>query len=316
MQRWRRRPGSTQAVGDPVPAFGWNAVSGADHYEFQISGASRLQRAHLGRTHEPARTRGSRSIKSIADCTCTWRVRAVTAKHVGGWSSPVTYDKVTARRDYRHAGRRRHGHLPNAARADTGSRSTAPRSTRCWSATRRASPASPPRRPRPTFYVPPTWLAPGIHYWSVAPKDADGNVGSYSTAAVVHWVWPNTVNNLTVTDTVDNTGDDNADDTIFEPRFSWDPVQGAARYEIEINTDSNWATRLDRLRQRVGAGHLDLADALLPTATTTGACARSTPPVSRATGASAATRLDPGDTLQPDVRSPGRRPSPTCACAT
>ena len=33
--------GTTTSVGEPVPAFAWNAVTGADHYTFELdSGAS------------------------------------------------------------------------------------------------------------------------------------------------------------------------------------------------------------------------------------------------------------------------------------
>ncbi len=65
---------------------------------------------------------------------------------------------------------------------------------------------------------------------------------AYSTPQSFDWEWPSTVSGLTVTDTVDSTGDSYADDTIYEPRFSWDAVAGAAKYDVDISLDSNFAT--------------------------------------------------------------------------
>ena len=71
--------GFNTSIGDPVPAFGWNAVSGADHYEFQISGALGFNAPLEDLTVKNTRVTLD---KSIADCSCTWRVRALTSGNV------------------------------------------------------------------------------------------------------------------------------------------------------------------------------------------------------------------------------------------
>ena len=93
-----------------------------------------------------------------------------------------------------------------------------------------------------TSYSPPAWLSPGQHWWAVAAKDAEGAFTPYSTPISFTWDWPSTVSGLTVTDGVDGTGDPVADDAIFEPRFSWDAVPGAAKYDLDVSTDTNFAS--------------------------------------------------------------------------
>ncbi len=93
-----------------------------------------------------------------------------------------------------------------------------------------------------TSYSPPAWLSPGQHWWAVAAKDAEGAFTPYSTPISFTWDWPSTVSGLTVTDGVDGTGDPVADDAIFEPRFSWDTVPGAAKYDLDVSTDTNFAS--------------------------------------------------------------------------
>ena len=76
-------PGSGASV-DSVPVFSWSAVSGADHYQFQIAATN---------TFSPALysidTRNTQAALSdvLQNKTYYWRVRAMTATNGGGaWS--------------------------------------------------------------------------------------------------------------------------------------------------------------------------------------------------------------------------------------
>src|SRR5205085_5702838 len=76
-------------------------------------------------------------------------------------------------------------------------------------------------------------LATGTYYWNVIPLDAEGNRGAASPTASFSWTWPSTTNLLV--------SDLNTSDEVYDPQFSWAPVAGAARYEVEINSSSDFA---------------------------------------------------------------------------
>lgn len=105
-----------------------------------------------------------------------------------------------------------------------------------------------------TAYSPGTRLATGDYYWSVTPIDAEGNQGTASPVFHFHWQqWPNAPT-LTVTDLDPST-------EVYDPQFSWTPVQGAAKYQVEVNSDPNWATG-----SKVCCSGFTIATALTPAA--------------------------------------------------
>jgi hypothetical protein len=67
----------------------------------------------------------------------------------------------------------------------------------------------------------------------VIPLDAEGNRGAASSTASFSWTWPST--------TTLQVNDLNAAAEVYDPQFSWAPVAGAARYEVEINSSSDFA---------------------------------------------------------------------------
>src|SRR5204862_7832446 len=75
--------------------------------------------------------------------------------------------------------------------------------------------------------------APGVYSWGVPPLDAEGNRGAPSAVASFPWSWPST--------TPPQVSDLVGDPELFDPRFSWDAVPGAARYEVEINSSVDFA---------------------------------------------------------------------------
>src|SRR5262249_48142165 len=80
-----------------------------------------------------------------------------------------------------------------------------------------------------TQFSPSGRLANGTYYWAVQPIDAEGHVGAQSAVWSFTWNWPTTTN-LTVTDL-------DPSSQVYDPQFSWDPVPGAAKYEVEVNSD-------------------------------------------------------------------------------
>jgi len=85
-----------------------------------------------------------------------------------------------------------------------------------------------------TSFSPSARLANGTYYWAVQPIDAEGRAGAQSPIWHFTWNWP-TDTSLTVTDL-------DPSSQVYDPQFSWDPVAGAAKYEIEINSDEGFAS--------------------------------------------------------------------------
>jgi len=84
-----------------------------------------------------------------------------------------------------------------------------------------------------TTFTPAAALAPGTYYWGVTALDAEGNRGVPSAAGSFTWAWPSA--------TTPQVADLASAPELFDPRFSWDPVPGAARYEVEINPSVDFA---------------------------------------------------------------------------
>ena len=76
-------------------------------------------------------------------------------------------------------------------------------------------------------------LAPGTYYWSITPLDAAGHAGTPATTASFVWAWPST--------TTPSFTDLAPAPEIVDPSFSWTAVPGAAGYEVEVNSSSDFA---------------------------------------------------------------------------
>ncbi|MDQ2983761.1 MAG: hypothetical protein M3R70_07530 [Actinomycetota bacterium] len=76
-------------------------------------------------------------------------------------------------------------------------------------------------------------LAAGTYYWGITPVDAEGNKGAPSPVASFVWTWPSTTTASVV--------DLNSAPEVYDPQFSWNPVSGAAYYEVEINSSQDFA---------------------------------------------------------------------------
>jgi hypothetical protein len=222
-----------------LPAISWGAVRGAARYEYQVAADAHFNSIALGtgpgrgtnRTHNLA----AALEKTVPDGTYYWRVRAVTAQDkVGSWSRVrrvvkawTTVPQITG------------------GDGDTVSWPATPLVFR-WSSVPYATkyritvatdPAlsnvvlgtsTQPAETTGTNFAMPASLAPGPYYWAVTPLDADGHRGARSRVAAFLWSWPTT--------TTTSLADLNPDLRVFDPMFSWSPVPGAARYEVEVNS--------------------------------------------------------------------------------
>jgi hypothetical protein len=218
---------------DRTPAFAWNGVAGAVRYEFQVSadpGFNSTQASFMTKN-----TRAS-LVKTLTNGTYWWRVRADDgAGHVSGWSTPLSFVKAW-------------GPAPTLTAPANGATVVFPDTplTLKWNSVPLAaeyrldiasdlSLSSPiasqyPLETQALQYTVPEALANGTYYWAVTPIDAQGNLGDRSSVRSFAWSWPYTPQNAEVADLAD------AEPEFYDPQFSWDPVPGAARYEVEVSS--------------------------------------------------------------------------------
>jgi hypothetical protein len=219
-----------------LPAFAWNAVRGAAKYEFAIAADAGFNSPVLGVGEGQFFTRNTRATvkKTLPNGTYWWRVRAVgSGGAVSPWTSPRPLRKAWT-------------HAPTLLSPTQGAVASHPATPLVlkWSAVPHAAKynvtiASDPAlgsavfgqtnvETRGTSYAPRALLLPpGTYYWGVTPLDSQGHRGAPSAVGSFTWLWP--------TATATNVGDLRADAEVYDPFFAWDPVPGAAKYELEIN---------------------------------------------------------------------------------
>jgi hypothetical protein len=259
-------PGSG-AVVEFLPAFAWAPVANADHYEFQFAADSGFNSPVLGQGLDQFTTRNTRATlpKTVPNGTYWWRVRAVTAD---GGVSPWSPGRSIVKR-WSAAG--------SLQSPPGGASLTYPSNpvVLSWSPVAGAAqylvsvgsdpalgslvlkyqnqdnPNGPPNVAATNAAVT-TALAPGTYYWSITPVDAEGNRGAPSPVASFNWSWPST--------TTARVTDLNPAGEVYDPQFSWDPVPGAVRYEVEVNSTSYFAPG-----SKVCCGGTTIATSLSPT---------------------------------------------------
>ena len=218
-----------------LPAFAWERVTGADHYEFQL--AADVGFNSLMYSVSTKNTRATPD-KTVPNGEYYWRVRTVDS--VGGvspWSPFSTIVKLWA------------GDPTLSSPADNAviSYPADPLVLR-WTAVPGAAKyrvfvatdqglsnlvsGTNPWEVQALNLVPNVLLPQNTYYWAVTPLDAQGNPGEQSEIRSFTWTWPSGTT-PTLTDLNDTT-------EVFDPEFSWDAVPGAARYEVEVNSDVNF----------------------------------------------------------------------------
>ena len=231
-------PSGGQTV-DTSPTFVWSAVSGADHYDIQISGTSGFTSIVTSGTTKNTRFAPTTALQSG---TYYWRVRAGGTSSNGAWSaaraftvdwadvatavSPQDGDSIV----YPDPFLLRWTAVPGAQKYQV-SISSDPNLS---SLVAGYPTVDEPTTTSATAYSPASRLASGTYYWAVTPIDAEGHLGTQSQVYNLTWTWPDSTT-LSLTDLDPNP-------QVFDPQFSWTPVQGAAKYEVEVNSDQNWAS--------------------------------------------------------------------------
>jgi hypothetical protein len=225
-----------------LPSFTWKMVKGADQYEFQLAGDRRFGSIVLGtgRGKGSFRTRNTAATvdKTIPDGRYFWRVRAISAAgRAGRWASARAVTKEWSL-------------APQLKEPADGATVSWPSQSLVlkWNAVAHATKylvsigtdeglsnlvvgnASKPPETQGTVFAFASTLAPGTYYWAITPLDAEGHRGTRSRTASFKWGWPSRSAWLA--------RDDNQDaiTEVFDPRLSWAPVPGAARYQVEIST--------------------------------------------------------------------------------
>jgi hypothetical protein len=230
---------STQSL----PAFSWSATKGASTYQFQLSADSRFGSIVKGGSITTANTYAT--IATLpADGEYFWRVRGIDSKgNAGKWSSTRSLTKSWSTR-------------PALLQPPSGSAISYPATplVLTWSAVPEAVHYSLQIATDPSFassvksvttggtsYAVTSTLPAGTYYWSVTPLDAEDHKGSRSATGSFDWSWPTG----TTLNVFDSTGTQPLDSTglveVLSPELSWNPVPGAARYEVEVNPSADFA---------------------------------------------------------------------------
>jgi hypothetical protein len=223
-----------------IPALTWSSVTGAASYEYQVAADPQFHSIVLGSgpgkgtsiTHNLAAALD----KSQTDGTYYWRVRGLTkTKEPGAWSSTRSVVKSWSQ-------------APQLVAPADGTEVAWPsvplvlKWTPVASATEYVvtistdphlsntvvgSTASPTKTWGTAFALPGT-LPAGQYWWAITPIDTAGHRGTRSTIRTFKWSWP--------TGAATQVKSVNPSLGVFEPQFSWTPVPGAARYEVQVNT--------------------------------------------------------------------------------
>jgi hypothetical protein len=224
-----------------LPALMWSAVGGASEYEYQVAADPHFHSIVLGSgpgrgtstTHNLAAALG----QSLPDGSYYWRVRGLTAsKEPGPWSATRAIGKDTE--------------APRLLAPANGSAISWPAVplVLSWTAVPGATEyivtiatderlsnnvlgtPSFPQKTIGTVFALPTTLHAGPYYWAITPLDAEGHEGTRSGVGHFTWSWPTSTTLNPVANLNPEAG------PFDDPQFSWQPIAGAAKYEVEVNS--------------------------------------------------------------------------------
>lgn len=229
------------AVVASLPAFAWNPFRGAHHYEFQVSADRGFNSPVLGYGNDRFFTGNTRATlkKTIPNWTLWWRVRAATeAGAVSPWSAVRSVKKAWSAAPT----------LLSPAQDATLVYPFSPFKL-SWTPTSGAakylvtlatdpalgSPVWTPVETAAPHLARAPALAPGRYYWGVTPIDAPGNRGKPSSVGTFTWACPTTTTTTTTLNDLVPALE------VFDPLYSWTALPGAARYEVEVNSSSDFA---------------------------------------------------------------------------
>jgi hypothetical protein len=239
---------SNGAVSQFLPAFAWTPVSGADKYEFQVAADPGMNSPVLGHGKDDFFTRNTRATltMTVPNGTYYWRVRTVGPDGaVSGWTSPLSFTKNWTVQPVTQSPTEgqtlsfpnnpvvlRWSAVSGAAQYLVSVASDPALGSLVFKFVNQDDPNGPPNVAATNAAIA-NALAPGTYYWAVQPIDAEGNKGVSTPVASFGWVWPSATTPV-VTDL-------DSSDEVYDPKFSWDPVPGAVKYEVEVNPSADFA---------------------------------------------------------------------------
>jgi hypothetical protein len=216
-----------------LPVFSWDPVTGADKYNFVLAADA----AFNSPVYQLNGTKNTRATpdKTVPNGAYYWRVQAVDVNgNTSPWSESRQIEKLWADSPV----------LTEPDDAATISFPDEPLVLR-WDPVPGAAKYhiyiasdpdlaslvtdnAEPLETQATNGAPALLLSSNTYYWAVTPVDAQGNEGERSEVRSFVWEWPST----TATDVVDVA----PQSEFYVPEFTWDPIPGAAKYEVEINS--------------------------------------------------------------------------------
>jgi hypothetical protein len=219
-----------------LPAFAWNGVAGAARYQFQLAADPNFNSPLFNIS-----TRNTRATpeKTVPNGLYYWRVASIdSGGSVSNWSAVMSIEKLWAETPT----------LSTPADEATVSFPADPVVLR-WNPVPGAAKYrvflardealaslvtsnGDPWEVQATNLAPNVLLASNTYYWAITPLDAQGNPGEQSAVRSFTWEWPS--------ETTPFLNDLAPSTEHFDPQFAWDMVPGAARYEVEVNSDSNF----------------------------------------------------------------------------
>jgi hypothetical protein len=222
-----------------LPVFSWNPVSGADKYNFVLA-ADALFNSPVYSIMGTKNTRATPD-KTFPNGTYYWRVQAIdSGGNTSPWSAPRSIEKLwddTPALISPDADATinfpdeplvlRWDPVPGAAKYSVKIASDDGLANLVTS-------GGNPVVVSATNLAPALLLSSNVYYWAVTPLDARNNPGVQSEIRSFTWNWPSTTTPV-VTDLAPQS-------ELYDPEFSWDPVSGAARYEVEVNSSADFAS--------------------------------------------------------------------------
>jgi hypothetical protein len=230
-----RNGASVQAL----PTFAWAKVTKATEYQFQLSADKRFASViqsfgHKGSIETP--NTAATIDKAVPDGKYYWRVRAVSSNNASGpWSATRRIEKAW------HRAPQLLGPsettvawptqplvftwtaVPYAAKYELTLATDKTLATQVLGT--KLSPITTPG----TVYTPSVPLDSRTYFWQITPIDAAGHKGTPSREASFRYEWQ--TGTATSVEYLNEAQLGHAD-----PLFSWAPVAGAARYEVEANS--------------------------------------------------------------------------------
>ena len=236
---------------EQVPTLAWGAVNGAAEYEYQIAASANFDSivigSGIGKGTSTTYNLAAALEKPVPNGTYYWRVRGLTkTKQAGAWSNTRTIVKHWTA-------------APQPLRPASGAAITWPAVPLVleWTAVPGAteyivtiatdpalsnivlgSATSPQKTAGTVFALPGTLAAGQSYYWAITPVDVEAHRGTRSAVREFTWSWP-----TTTTASINPLNPDFGETPFTSertlkstPEFTWNPIPGAAHYEVEVNS--------------------------------------------------------------------------------